>query len=78
MRHYQNLQAHRLRAFYKTLLLIEDKIERDKKFIKEYAAVYKFPKMKTRKNLKTMDQQIKAINIIKQLNYYDKRTAKAN
>jgi hypothetical protein len=65
MRHYKNLQGHRLRAFYKTLLLIEQKIERDKKFIKEYAAVYKFPKMKTRKNLKTMDQQIKAINIIK-------------
>ena len=65
MRHSKNLQAQRLKAFYKTLLLIEDKIERDKKFIKEYAAVYKFPKMKTRKNLKTMNQQIKAINIIK-------------
>jgi hypothetical protein len=65
MRHSKNLQGHRLKAFYKTLLLIEDKIERDKKFIKEYADVYRFPKMKTRKNLKTMDQQIKAINIIK-------------
>jgi hypothetical protein len=65
MRHSKNLQGHRLKAFYKTLLLIEDKIERDKKFIKEYADVYHFPKMKTRKNLKTMDQQIKAINIIK-------------
>ena len=77
MRHSKNLQAHRLKAFYKTLLLIEDKIERDKKFIKEYADIYRFPKMKTRKNLKTIDQQIKAINIIKQLNY-DQRTAKAN
>ena len=65
MRHSKNLQAHRLKAFYATLLLIENKIESDKKFIKEYAAVYKFPKMKTRKNLKTMNQQIKAINIIK-------------
>jgi hypothetical protein len=67
MRHSKNLQAHRLKAFYATLLLIENKIEMDKKFIKGYADVYHFPKMKTRKNLKTIDQQIKAINIIKYL-----------
>lgn len=62
-----HLQKHRIAAFTKTLILIDLRLQRNIKFLEDYAAVYRFPKMLTRRNLKQLQEWQKAAKLLQSL-----------
>lgn len=60
-----HLQRHRLRAFAATLEQVECRLERDIKFLTDFAEIYKFPKRITRRNLKQYKKMMEAAKLLK-------------
>lgn len=62
-----NLQGHRLKAFTATLEQLETRLQQKITFVNDYAVIYKFPKMLTRRNLRQYKRWMKAVQELKDI-----------
>lgn len=62
-----NIQAHRVKAFIKTLEQLEICITQKIKYITDYASVFKFPIILTAKNLRKLKKWQRACRELKDI-----------
>ena len=63
----ERIQSHQLHHLLKTLQIVEDNLGRSIRFLTDYAQVYRFPKMITRRNLKELKKMKDAAESLKDL-----------
>lgn len=66
-----HLQKHRLKAFSKTLELVECSLQQRIDFITDYNEIYKFPAVLTKKNLRHYRRMLKATKELRNLQRND-------